>query len=275
MKIQKGFSRVRIWVYVGFATLLFIVTWIWTGQIDSGLGIQGFASGWVLLGIIAFLSLFSARKRLSFLPLASSSRWFVLHVVCGFLALFLFWLHTGVIWPRGLYEQMLTALFYVTSISGMMGLVMEKVYPTQLTRSGVEIIYERIPAEIAEIREEVESLILKCTEETGSSTLAQHYIETLRQYFQRPRFFINNIFDGQLAQHWVRQQRMVVERFLDEKERNYMDKVFALADKKRKIDFHYTLQTLLKTWLLAHIPLAAAVVAMVIWHIILILVFVV
>ena len=271
--MQKGFSRVRIWVYVGFAALLFVLTWIWTGQIDSDLGISDFASGWVLLGIIAFLSLFSARKRLSFLPLASSSRWFLLHVVCGFLALFLFWLHTGAVWPRGLYEQMLTTLFYITSISGILGLIMEKVYPLQLTRSGVEIIYERIPTEIAAIREEVESLVLKCTEETGSSTLAQHYIETLRQYFLKPRFFINNIFDGQAAQHWVRQQRMVLERFLDERERIYMDKVFALADKKRKIDFHYTLQTLLKTWLLAHIPLATAVVAMVIWHIVLIFVF--
>jgi hypothetical protein len=49
--------------------------------------------------------------------------------------------------------------------------------------------------------------------------------------------------------------------------------VYSLAYKKRKIDFHYALQTLLKTWLLVHIPMAAAVTAMVIWHLILIMVF--
>ena len=66
---------------------------------------------------------------------------------------------------------------------------------------------------------------------------------------------------------------MILERFLSEKERVYLDKVYMLAEKKRKIDFHYALQTLLKTWLLVHIPMAGAVMAMVLWHLILILVF--
>jgi len=286
MRINQGFSLVHVWGvlsripkirnpwgYLGFAALLFLVTWVWTIQIDRSLGISAFASGWILFGILAFLSLFSARKRLPFLPLASSSRWFHLHAVGGFLALFLFWLHTGGMWSQGLYGQILTALFYITSISGVGGLVIEKIYPRQLTYSGIEIIYERIPGEIAEIREEVESLILKCTEETGSSTLAEHYLETLSWYFQRPRFFMNNIFGSHLSQHWVRQQCMILERFLDKNERKYLDGIYVLAEKKRKIDFHYALQTLLKTWLLVHIPLAAAVMAMVFWHLILIQVF--
>jgi len=66
---------------------------------------------------------------------------------------------------------------------------------------------------------------------------------------------------------------MILERFLNEKEREYLGRVYTLAEKKRKIDFHYALQTLLKTWLLVHIPLAGAVMAMVFWHLILIMVF--
>ena len=273
MKIHQGYSLVRVWGYVGSASLLFLVTWVWTIQIDRALGIPTFASGWVLFGILTFIALFSARKRLPFLPLAPSSRWFLLHAVGGFLALFLFWLHTDGVGSKGFYGQVLTALFYITSISGMVGLAMEKFYPRQLTCSGAEVIYERIPGEIAEIREEVESQVLKCTEETGSSTLAEHYLETLNWYFQKPRFFMNNVFGSHLSQHWVRQQCMILERFLDEKERGYLDRVFMLAEKKRKIDFQYALQTLLKTWLLVHIPLAGAVMAMVFWHLILILVF--
>ncbi len=273
MKIYQKFSLDRVWGYMGFAALLFLVTWAWTIQIDRSLGIPAFASGWVLFGVLVFIALFSARKRLPFLPLAPSSRWFRLHAVGGFLVLFLFWLHTDSVGVKGFYGQVLTVLFYITSISGVMGLVIEKIYPRQLTCSGMEIIYERIPGEIAGIREEVESLVLSCTEETGSSTLAEHYLETLRWYFQRPRFFINNIFGSHLSQHWVRQQCMILERFLNEKEREYLGRVYTLAEKKRKIDFHYALQTLLKTWLLVHIPLAGAVMAMVFWHLILIMVF--
>lgn len=273
MKIQQGFSLARVWGYVGLAVLLFLLTWAWTIQIDGSLGISAFASGWILFGILVFLALFSGRKQLPFLPLAPSARWFFFHTIGGFLALFLFWLHTGGAWPKSLYGQVLTVLFYITSISGVIGLVMEKIYPRQLTRSGVEVIYERIPGEIAEIREEAEALVLKCTEDTGSGTLAQHYLETLRWYFQRPRFFMNNIFGSHQAQHWVRQQCMILERFMDEKEREYLDRVYMLAEHKRKIDFHYALQTLLKTWLLVHVPLAAAVMAIVFWHLIVIQVF--
>jgi hypothetical protein len=273
MKIQQGFSRARVWVYIGLASFLFLIVWQWTTQIDHSLGVSAFNSGWILFGVLAFLALFSARKRLPFMPLAPAYQWFMLHTIGGFLALFLFLLHTDGMGSKGFYGQVLTVLFYITSISGMIGLFIEKVYPRQLTCGGEEIIYERIPEEIAEIREEVESLILKCTEETGTSTLAEHYLETLNLYFQKPRFFINNIFGSHISQHWVRQQCMILERFLNSKEREYLDKLYTLAEKKRKIDFHYALQTLLKTWLLIHIPMAAAVMAMVIWHLILIQVY--
>ena len=273
MKIDQGFSLLQVWRYVGLAILLFLGTWAWTIQIDRSLGISTYASGWILFGVLAFLVLFSGRKKLPFLPLAPASFWFQLHAVGGFLALFLFWLHVDGMGAKGFYGQVLTVLFYITSLSGVLGLFIEKMYPRQLTCTGEEIIYERIPEEIAGIKEEVESLFLKCTEEIGTRTLADHYFETLNWYFQKPRFFINNIFGSNISQYWVRQQCMILDRFLSEKERVYLDQFYTLAEKKRKIDFHYALQTMLKTWLLVHIPLAGAVMAMVFWHLILILVF--
>ena len=65
----------------------------------------------------------------------------------------------------------------------------------------------------------------------------------------------------------------ILERFLNEAERGYLDQICILADTKRKIDFHYSVQTLLKSWLLVHIPLAAAVMVMFVWHLIVIQVF--
>jgi len=273
MRIHQGTSSKRVWGNIALSAVLLLVTCLWTLQIDHTLGNSAMASGGVLFAVLVFLAFFSARKRLSFLPLAPASFWFQLHTIGGFLALFLFWNHTGNLEGKGVYGQVLTVLFYMTSISGILGLILEKIYPRQLTCTGTEVIYERIPAEIASIREEVENQILKCTEETGSSTLADHYLETLRWYFQKPRFFLHNIFGSHLSQHWVRQQCIILERFLNEKERHHLDKVHNLAEYKRKIDFHYALQTMLKTWLLVHIPLAGAVMAMVAWHLILIFVF--
>jgi len=263
----------RILGYIVIATLFFVLIWVWTLKVDSSLNYPEFVSGGALFFIIFFLCLFNIRKRVPFLPLWPAHKWFLLHTVAGFLALSLFWLHAGVMWHNGLYVQILAFLFYLTTLSGIVGLVMEKVYPNLLTRIGLECIYERIPRDIAEIRNKAEALILECTEKTGSDTLAKHYLETLGWFFQRPRFFLNNIFGGQNAQTWVLQQCSILERFLNAAERDYLDQICALAETKRKIDFHYSLQKMLKNWLLIHVPLAAAVITMVVWHLIVIQVF--
>ena len=273
MKKDKVFRLPRSLVYACSGSLLFILTWAWAVRTENSLGISDFSTGWVLFFVIAFLALFGARKRLSFLPLGSASRWFKIHITGGYMAVFMFWLHTGEVWPSSFYGQLLTLLFYAISISGVIGLLMETVFPSQLTHTKMEVIYERIPKELAEIRNEVEALVEECAKENASSVLAQHYLETLRWYFQRPRFFMSNVCGSEKPQHWVHQQCIILERFLNEKERKYLNKVYLLAEKKRKIDFHYSLQKMLKTWLLIHIPLAGAVMAMVFWHLIVIQVY--
>ena len=115
-------------------------------------------AGWVLLAFLGFLSLFSARKRLSMLPLGSAYAWRLLHEALGLVALALFWLHARTLWPKGLYEQILASFFYAVAFSGCAGSVLQRVYPSRLTRSGFEIIYERIPAELAQIRSQAEAL---------------------------------------------------------------------------------------------------------------------
>ena len=262
-----------IWRYITITIIFFTLIWISTFKVKNSLGYPEFVSGSALLFIILFLFLFNVRKRLPFFPLWHARKWFLLHTVTGFLALFLFWLHAGVFWPKGLYVQILAILFYGTTLSGIVGLVIEKIYPNLLTRINYECIYERIPRDIAEIRTKVENLILECTEKTGSDTLAQHYLETFGWFFQRPRFFLNNIFGGRNSRSWVKQQCAIVQRFLNEAERGYLVQILNLAETKRKIDFHYSLQTMLKSWLLVHLPLAAAVMTMVVWHLIVIQVF--
>ena len=127
----------RIWGYIVIATLFFVLIWVWTLKVDSSLNYPEFVSGGALFFIIFFLCLFNIRKRVPFLPLWPAHKWFLLHTVAGFLALSLFWLHAGVMWPNGLYVQILAFLFYLTTLSGIVGLVMEKVYPNLLTRIGL------------------------------------------------------------------------------------------------------------------------------------------
>lgn len=227
-------------------------------------------TGWCLLALFLGLCAFNARKRLSMLPLGSASLWLRLHAGGGLLAAALFWLHARSLWPLGLYERLLALLFYLVTFNGLAGYALQRVYPRLLAATGVELIFERIPEEVARLREKAEALLRACTAETGSDTLARHYLEQLDWFFRRPRFVLSHACAGEAARHWVRRECGAVSRYLNETERGYLERLTRLADRKVDVDFHYAAQGIMKLWLLIHLPLAAALMVLTAWHILLV-----
>jgi len=249
----------------------FLIPSLWSRHVHYRLGNPALITGWWLFSVMLFLASFNARKRLSMLPLGRASTWLACHVAGGFLTLALFWLHTRTLWPRGLYEQALACLFYALNLSGIIGWLMQRTYPRQLSQTGVEFIFERIPAEVADLREGAEALVMECTREMGSDTLARHYLETLHWHFREPRFFWDHaFFGGKKARAWVRQQFDAVRLYLNDRERSFLDRLTALAERKSDVDFHYATQMLMKRWLLLHVPLTVAVMLLVFWHVLLV-----
>ena len=236
----------------------------------SGLRRQAALTGWALAGLFLFLGLFNARKKLAMIPLGSAHFWLRLHVTGGMTALLLFWLHTHSLWPAGFYEQCLAGLFYALTLSGIAGYILQRIYPTRLTMSGVEMIYERIPAEIARLRAQAEDIIVKCTQESSSQVLAKHYFETLEWFFRRPRFFISHAAGIPKAEHWVRHQHHIVTRYLSDRDKDYFRQLEELARYKNKVDLHFALQSIMKGWLLIHIPLTFMALILSFWHVVLV-----
>jgi hypothetical protein len=133
----------------------------------------------------------------------------------------------------------------------------------------VEILYERIPAEVANLRAQAEALVLECTKATERETLARHYTETLDWFFRRPRFLRNHPFRRQMVS-WQRQQFGTIRQALDEREAHFFDRLNAIAEYKTDVDFHYAAQTAMKLWLLVHLPLAVATLLLAAWHLLLV-----
>jgi len=234
------------------------------------LGRAEVTTGYVLFCLMIFLGLFNSRKKLSMVPLGRAAHWLVLHVVVGIFVLLAFWLHTRSFWPQGAYEQVLAGLFYIVSLSGICGFVLQKIYPPRLTRIGYEVIYERIPGELADLRAEAEQAVFDATESSGDDTLARYYIENLQWFFARPRFLLSHLFGNDNPRHWLRQQFEVVGRYLSGSEEEFLDRLADLAEKKVKIDNHYAVQSLLKRWLLLHLPLSVGLILLSIWHLIIV-----
>ena len=259
---------IRYTLMLGVAVAGLVILGVYSHLAETSLQRSEFVTGYALFGLILLLAMFNARKKLPMLPLIRSAYWLAAHVVGGIAAIALFFIHTGSIWPTGAYEQALAIVFYLVSLSGIFGYVVQRIYPRRLVQTDLEIIFERIPGELAEIREEAELEIHECTKETGSDTLARHYIETLSWYFRRPRFFLNSAFGGDAGNHWLRNQYRSVDRYLNEVERSYLNRIANLAGMKSKIDVHYACQSVMKGWLLLHLPLAAGLLGLMFWHII-------
>ena len=257
----------RTWLGAG---ILFVVLLLFANRIRDMLGNPALLTGWILFALFVALGAFNSRKKLSMLPLGSASTWLRFHVVGGFLALPLFWLHARTLWPTGLYEQALAACFYLVTASGIAGWLLQRSLPRRLAAIPVEIIYERIPAEIARLREEAETLVLNCTKACGRDTLARHYTETIDWFFRRPRFLRNHVFGGKMARAWQRQQLGAIRQYLDEREAQFLDQLNTLAEYKTDVDFHYAAQTVMKLWLFLHLPLAVVTLLLMLWHVILI-----
>jgi len=255
---------------ISAAALLLLLLSIYVRHIDAHLGKSEIISGYILFFLILLLMSFNARKHLSVIPLFKVQYWTKIHVIAGISCLLIFFIHTEVFWPKGLYEQIIASLFYIAVLSGLLGYVLQRIFPRRLTETGSEIIFERIPDEIGGIREEIETIIIDCTKKTNTDTLARHYLETLDWYFIRPRHILDHIQGGHKGLRWIELQFPAVKRYLNKVEIEYLDQLLVLAYKKNKIDFHYALQGCMKAWLFIHIPIAIALLIFSIWHLLLI-----
>ncbi|MEO6876232.1 MAG: hypothetical protein ABI222_15550 [Opitutaceae bacterium] len=211
-------------------------------------------TGLALFALVVGLSLFNARKKIPFFPLARASTWMQVHIYAGWLAVLLFCLHTNFRWPQGGFEQLLAGVFLLVAVSGVVGLALTRRLPELLTRSGEALTFERIPEFRAEIRRSVESLVAVADRESVSSTMGDFYLNHLMAYINwRPGLFLH------LGMRQRRYREIVaalgsLERYSNPREKEVAAELREWIEAKRNLDTQLFGQRLLKLWLFVHIP---------------------
>lgn len=265
----KLFSNINTLLIIG-SVLLYVLILYFAFRTDSLLGRSELITGYSLLFVIIFLIVFNFRKRLSVLPIIKVSHWTRLHMIQGCFCLILFFAHTKTLIPLGVNELVLSVFFYISVITGLIGYFLNKTIPRRLTESNIEVIFEKIPSVISDLRDQVESIIIECAKENNTDTLTRHHIETLNWFFVRPRFFLDHLFGGQRGRHWVDNQVQNIQHYLNDSEKQFLMQIHQLAQYKNKIDFHYSLQSCTKAWLFVHIPVSVMMLILVIWHLLIV-----
>ena len=255
---------------LGIFWLLALLVWaaitLLAWHSERSLGKASVITGYALFAVVLALGFLKVRKRLLVLPLGTVRQWMLGHVVLGVMGVILYFQHTGTIWPGGVYEQVIAAVFYVVTLSGIGGYALQRILPHRLVDLEGEVIYERIPAEVAALRDEIEELILKAVTELGSDTLGRYYTESLEWFFWRPRFLVAHLVGSGRSTGWIRGRITALKRYLNDGERAYLARIEEIALRKSRLDAHYAFQSALKLWLFIHVPASVLLVLLACWH---------
>ena len=271
---QIIFSRKvgRVIKLVFFIALCVILTALGTKQFGH-LSRVTYLSGWLLLALMLFLTLYNGRKKIPFLPLLSSQAWLQFHVYAGYFSALLFAAHIHFRLPTGWFENTLAILYAVVTISGVLGFFISRTFPKRLTTRGGEVIYEQIPVLRRELGERAKTLALKSIPEVQASTAADFYADELAEFFSKPKNLWGHVFEVRSPLNRLLKKIEDLSRFLNDKERAVMAQIADLVRQKDGLDYHRSLQLTLKLWLFVHIPLTYSLLIFSFVHVILVYAF--
>jgi len=248
---MRALNQFSGWLFVLMATALLAWVYLAWGRDHHQ---WAFPSGWLLLGMMVFLTAYNARKKLPGLRLGSSRLWLNLHIYLGFFGVVVFLFHLRFRWPTGWFEIILAVLFAIVAVSGVVGWILSRDYPKRLTTQGGEVLYERIPIVRRDLAAQAEAVALESVGTAKSSTLADFYAAELHGYFSKHQHFVQHCMAREGALVGIRQRMQEQDRFLNDAEREEMKKLVRLVNEKHALDFQYSLQTALRMWLFVHIP---------------------
>ncbi len=231
-------------------------------------------SGWVLLAVMLFLASYNLRKKLTYPPLLTSSTWLQLHVYVGVLSVVLFLSHIGLRMPNGLFEGALAAVYVCVAASGLVGLALSRLIPGRLTVRGEEVLFERIAVYRRQLRERAEAVIVESEQESGTTTLTEFYARRLADFFYGPRHAWRHVVQSTRPLTDLMHELRSLERYLNDRERETLRELTELVEAKDSLDYHRTMQGMLKGWLFVHIPLTCVLLVLTAAHVVIIHAFV-
>ncbi len=238
---------------------------LWTSEVrpDSVWGLSYGVAASLLMGGALLLGLRRRTMRASSrFRLGSSRGWLLFHVYGGLLFLLLVLMHSGFRLPDGVVTWWLLGLSVVTVASGLVGVGLQQWIPRALSSGlSLEILHDRIPDLVAEIRERAETLIESC-DEPVRALYAKRMAPLLENPIRRPIYFID-ITGGIQARL---KDFSFLRPFLSADQQAKVGELEDLFRAKLEVDAHATLQRVLRLWLYSHIPVSLLLLVFLVLH---------
>ena len=194
--------------------------------------------------------------------IGSSHTWLQFHLYGGTLSLLLVFMHSGFRIPSGLLNWWLWVLSIWVTVSGLVGVLIQKVIPRILASAlSVEVLYDRIPELVHQIKDASEQLVASCTE-----PVKDFYRKSLSTALTAPQTNLMYYIDITGGIQSRMRQFEYLKRVLSNEEKEKLDKLESMFRTKLEIDAHYTLQKALRWWLYTHVPISLVLFVLIVLH---------
>ena len=270
---------------LGVATAIYIPYDHYTLGGARGGTLIGITYGLVGFGFMIFAGLLSLRKKFPVWRIGRTSRWMRGHLWLGLLSYPIILFHSGFSFGHGLLTWWMMLIFTIVIVSGVFGAALQHFMPRFMTR---EVPYETIYAEIPVIRSQLlDEADVKVAEVTGvtvsESAMAASagdtggVIVTTVQMEEDVRSELTRFYDNELRpylEHRGGKGNAIADRAasaamfanvrtrLPEAIHPVVADLESICEEKRQLDQEVILHRVLHGWLLIHIPLSYALIAM-------------
>jgi hypothetical protein len=212
----------------------------------------GTAAAVLMVGALLYGLRRRAMKTASRFKLGRGQTWAQFHIYGGALCLLLALMHTGFRTPTGALTFWLWALTIWVCASGVLGVLLQKWIPQMLTSGlAVEVLQERIPELIGELKTKAEALIESC-----SHPMQEFYRNNIAAALvaSQPRLIYYLDITGGIQART--KQFEYLRKLLSAEEKEKLAELELIYKTKLELDAHYTLQNALRWWLYLHVPVS-------------------
>jgi hypothetical protein len=212
--------------------------------------------------VFVFEMLYPARRPRAW-PLGTAQAWVQAHVYLGLLALVAVLLHAGLRWPHGAMGWALLLLSAWVTLTGLAGVWLQKWIPAALAEGlRIEALFERIPGLLADLVSEADALM-----QDASDTLEGFYRRDVRPALETLRPSWAFLLDVRAGRERALEPFRRIAPFVEAEEKPKVDDLMGLLADKMELDAQYSLQRLLRRWLLLHVPPAGLLMALLLVHV--------
>lgn len=251
-------------------TLLAVISTVVAVQsVANRLGDASTATGWTLLVATAGLYLLSLRKKLIQHRLGSVSAWLQMHTYMGSFASIVFLMHIG--WPiRGWFEIALATCFAIVAVTGIVLTYMSRALPKRLSAIKQDFRLELIPALRLSVTKDAHELAIHSASFGEGATLVEFYQRRLLPFFLSRRSWFYRFLPTGFTRRQLLRELHDLDRYLAEQGLQSRMQLAMMVQTKDDLDYHYALQTRLRTLFVMHIALTWSLAIMIAIHVVLV-----